>query len=160
MSHEHTSRIPGFYKRPLAERAALVGQWAHLTRADAVLLDRLTTTRYDLATRPTVLFNAARAGELRGRFALLVGRGGSLTGLLPERVAGRLLAWPNPAGAETRVRVELPDGCTALEVIDATGRMVRHLKPAPADSSVELHGLQAGVYVVRAGAATQRLVVE
>ncbi len=27
----HTSRIPGFYKRPLAERAALVAEWAKLT---------------------------------------------------------------------------------------------------------------------------------
>jgi hydroxymethylglutaryl-CoA reductase len=28
---EHTSRLPGFYKRPLAERAAAVAQWANLT---------------------------------------------------------------------------------------------------------------------------------
>lgn len=31
MSKEHTSRIPGFYKRTLAERAAVVAQWANLT---------------------------------------------------------------------------------------------------------------------------------
>ncbi len=31
---EHTSRIPGFYKRPLAERAALVAEWAKLTPAE------------------------------------------------------------------------------------------------------------------------------
>ncbi|PJF26739.1 MAG: 3-hydroxy-3-methylglutaryl-CoA reductase, partial [Phototrophicales bacterium] len=31
---EHTSRIPGFYKRPLAERAAMVSQWASLTSAE------------------------------------------------------------------------------------------------------------------------------
>ena len=30
----HTSRIPGFYKRPLAERAALVAEWAKLTPAE------------------------------------------------------------------------------------------------------------------------------
>jgi hydroxymethylglutaryl-CoA reductase len=30
----HTSRIPGFYKRSLAERAALVAQWAKLTPAE------------------------------------------------------------------------------------------------------------------------------
>jgi hydroxymethylglutaryl-CoA reductase len=31
MSNEHTSRLPGFYKRSLAERAAMVAQWAGLT---------------------------------------------------------------------------------------------------------------------------------
>jgi hydroxymethylglutaryl-CoA reductase len=30
----HTSRIPGFYKRPLAERAAMVSQWALLNAAE------------------------------------------------------------------------------------------------------------------------------
>ncbi len=30
----HTSRIPGFYKRPLAERAALVAEWGKLTPAE------------------------------------------------------------------------------------------------------------------------------
>ena len=30
----HTSRIPGFYKRSLAERAALVAEWANLTPAE------------------------------------------------------------------------------------------------------------------------------
>jgi hydroxymethylglutaryl-CoA reductase len=31
MAREHTSRIPGFYKRSLAERAAMVAQWADLS---------------------------------------------------------------------------------------------------------------------------------
>ncbi len=31
---DHISRIPGFYKRPLAERAAMVSQWASLTSAE------------------------------------------------------------------------------------------------------------------------------
>lgn len=31
MTNEHTSRLPGFYKRTLAERAAVVAQWANLT---------------------------------------------------------------------------------------------------------------------------------
>jgi hydroxymethylglutaryl-CoA reductase len=30
MTNEHTSRLPGFYKRTLAERAAMVAQWAGL----------------------------------------------------------------------------------------------------------------------------------
>lgn len=31
MTNEHTSRLPGFYKRTLAERSAVVAQWANLT---------------------------------------------------------------------------------------------------------------------------------
>ncbi len=34
----HTSRIPGFYKRTLAERAALVAQWAGLTAQEQTVL--------------------------------------------------------------------------------------------------------------------------
>lgn len=38
MTVEHTSRIPGFYKRSLAERAAVVAQWANLTTAEQTSL--------------------------------------------------------------------------------------------------------------------------
>jgi len=38
MTTSHTSRIPGFYKRPLAERAALVAQWAKLTPAEQSIM--------------------------------------------------------------------------------------------------------------------------
>jgi len=34
MTAEHTSRLPGFYKRSLAERAAIVSQWGELTPAE------------------------------------------------------------------------------------------------------------------------------
>ena len=34
MTQEHTSRIPGFYKRTLAERAAVVSRWANLDVAE------------------------------------------------------------------------------------------------------------------------------
>lgn len=38
MTLEHTSRIPGFYKRTLAERAGVVSQWANLTTAEQTAL--------------------------------------------------------------------------------------------------------------------------
>ncbi len=38
MDNKHTSRIPGFYKRPLTERAALVAQWAQLTSQEQSVL--------------------------------------------------------------------------------------------------------------------------
>src|SRR5215470_1468142 len=37
-SQNHTSRIPGFYKRSLAERAAVVAQWANLTPLEQATL--------------------------------------------------------------------------------------------------------------------------
>jgi hydroxymethylglutaryl-CoA reductase len=38
MSSEHTSRLPGFYKRSLPERAAMVAQWANLTQPEQAAL--------------------------------------------------------------------------------------------------------------------------
>jgi hydroxymethylglutaryl-CoA reductase len=38
MKDKHTSRIPGFYKRSLAERAAFVAQWADLSPAEQSVL--------------------------------------------------------------------------------------------------------------------------
>lgn len=38
MMQSHTSRIPGFYKRSLAERAALVAQWAGLSQDESAAL--------------------------------------------------------------------------------------------------------------------------
>ncbi len=38
MNTEHTSRIPGFYKRSLAERAAVVAQWADLSPQEQAIL--------------------------------------------------------------------------------------------------------------------------
>jgi hydroxymethylglutaryl-CoA reductase len=38
MNNQHTSRIPGFYKRSLAERAAVVAQWANLTPQEQTTL--------------------------------------------------------------------------------------------------------------------------
>lgn len=38
MMNEHTSRLPGFYKRSLAERSAVVAQWATLTANEQAAL--------------------------------------------------------------------------------------------------------------------------
>jgi hydroxymethylglutaryl-CoA reductase len=38
MTQEHTSRLPGFYKRSLAERAAIIGQWGNLTPEEQAAL--------------------------------------------------------------------------------------------------------------------------
>jgi hydroxymethylglutaryl-CoA reductase len=38
MANEHSSRLPGFYKRTLAERAAMVSQWANLSTSEQAAL--------------------------------------------------------------------------------------------------------------------------
>ncbi|RAK64049.1 T9SS type A sorting domain-containing protein [Hymenobacter edaphi] len=69
-----------------------------------------------------------------------------------------LAIYPNPARDEVRVRV--PTHAGPVTLMDATGRRLRLVTPLPgqADVRVPLQGLPAGVYVLRAGAATGRLV--
>ncbi len=150
---------------PTAGRYELaVSDAQSLTSSTITLLDRLTNTRYDATTTPTVTVTTTGAEELRGRFALEFGATGSkATG------ATTLTVWPNPA--QTTVSVALPIGAasvTTVTVLDATGRVVRTQALTPVaggyaaarEVQLSLAGLPAGVYVVKAGAATARLVVE
>ena len=69
--------------------------------------------------------------------------------------------FPNPAQGEATLR--LPPGAPRrpLTLTDARGRLVR-CYPAPAgpDAPLDLRGLPNGLYLVRCGQFTQRLVVE
>ncbi|MDO7851218.1 beta strand repeat-containing protein [Hymenobacter convexus] len=75
--------------------------------------------------------------------------------------ASPLVVWPNPAHAEVRVRV--PAAASAVALVDAMGRTVRTV-PIAASSvtavTVPLVGLAAGIYVVRAGGSSARMVVQ
>ncbi len=133
---------------------------ANLAGTPVALLDRLTGTTYDLTTTPTVRFTAARAGDVTGRFALVFGQRVLGVGTATTSVAVLQLT-PNPARAAVRV-AGLPTGATILTLVDATGRTVLR-RPAPASASettLDLTGVAPGVYTLRAGALTQRLVVE
>ncbi len=65
---------------------------------------------------------------------------------------------PNPASGSVRIQLSRPMA-EDVELLDALGRVVRSAKAA-ADVLLPLHGLPAGVYVVRCGGTTARLVVE
>lgn len=65
---------------------------------------------------------------------------------------------PNPAHAAVRVLLSNPPAQT-VELLDALGRVARTV-PATAQTVLPLDGLPAGVYVVRCGSQTRRLVVE
>ena len=74
----------------------------------------------------------------------------------PAVATRSLNLWPNPAGQ----RVWLAATPNApVEIVDARGRTVR-TTPLTATGELDLTGLAPGLYVVRAGGATARLVVE
>ena len=69
--------------------------------------------------------------------------------------------YPNPAHDPATVQFRPGTAKTALALLDALGRAVRRY-PAPTgtEATLDLRGLPAGVYVLRSGAGSQRLVVE
>lgn len=75
------------------------------------------------------------------------------TGLAAAAARPHLTLWPNP----TTGTVRISGATTKVEVSDALGRVVRTL---PATTEEVRLDLPAGLYLVRAGAATERLVVE
>lgn len=81
----------------------------------------------------------------------------TITGLPEASTPSPLTLTPNPAHHAVRLT-----GATAPTAIllDALGRTVRTWPLEPATSDLDLAGLPAGLYTVRAGAATRRLVVE
>lgn len=136
-----------------------VGQLANLAGASVVLVDRATAHRHDLTTTSAVCFRTAQPGEVRGRFAVEI-NGGRVLGtssFLAPHIAFTL--WPNPAHTAARLTGAAPLG--AVVVLDATGRTVLTAS-ADADGAATLAvgRLTPGLYVVRAGAASRRLVVE
>ena len=80
---------------------------------------------------------------------------------LPAPVASlrALAVWPNPA--QQSVRVSGAHGA-AVGLVDLLGRVVRtHAPVADAEEiTLDLRGLPAGVYIVRAGTAARRLLIE
>ena len=73
--------------------------------------------------------------------------------------AALLGVYPNPA--RTQAQVQAPAGAAQVLLYDALGRLARTVPAAgAAPTLLPLAGLPAGVYVVRAGAATARLLVE
>ena len=75
--------------------------------------------------------------------------------------AAALPLYPNPAHDHVTVKFLSGIAQTALTLIDALGREVRRYPtPTSNEATLDLRGLPAGVYVLRNGAGSQRLVVE
>ncbi len=141
-----------------------LAQAANLPTGAVSLYDALTNTTHPLAAvGTTYTFTAPQAGEVAGRFWLQVAPATAPLGTGAAAAETAVLhLWPNPA-TSSPVQISLPTaGATGLTVTDALGRVVRTQALTPDQRTVTLAvtGLPAGVYVVRAGRAAIRLVVE
>ena len=118
-------------------------------------------------------------GAISGTISLQLGAGapqqipfsanGGTVGLAPEAEAAlfSLNVYPNPADDElTIVRHAANPGLSGADaydvsLLDGLGRTVRHLSTVRDELTVlDLHGLPAGLYVVRAGGLSRRVVVK
>lgn len=145
------TRVPLLVDVPAAGRYAFAVRQLVNLPTEVMLYDALTRTQLPLTDQTHYSFTATAAGEQAGRFSLVFGK---------PAVAGaeRLSVYPNPATATVRVAGVAGQ---AVELIDALGRVVR-TQPATngAETIVRLTGVPAGVYLLRAGGQTTRLVVE
>ncbi len=148
-------RLPLTVDLPTAGTYELnVGKMLNLSTTPVTLVDALTGTRLPLTATATYAFTAPEAGLQTGRFSLIFGRPAPAVAGAP-----RLNVYPNPAAARATVRVAGVTG-TRLTLFDALGRPVRTQPVTGDEALVSLTGLPAGVYTVRCGEATSRLVVE
>lgn len=103
-----------------------------------------------------------------GNYAVIVGDGCTVqsadlfvtvTGLADAAANDATLAvWPNPATGSVRLRLA---EAGPVRLLDAVGRVVRETRAtAGQDVTWDLTGVAPGLYVVRAGRHTRRLVVE
>jgi hypothetical protein len=92
-------------------------------------------------------------------FVATLGDRTPLGGATPTKPA-TLALWPNPAGTTAHLTLPATAGATTeVVLLDALGRVVRTQHLAPGTSTLDLRGLPAGLYLVRAGALTTRLIV-
>lgn len=135
-----------------------VSALANFPAGTQVLLEDAVTGRStDLTQNPSYAFHsdANYAGQ---RFTLRF-TAGRVSGVAADLAASALSVFPNPASGT--VRVSAPAGAT-VRVFDALGRPVRTVRidAAGTEATLALDGLRAGLYTVRAGAASQKLVIE
>ncbi|MGY3091174.1 hypothetical protein ACVWYF_004240 [Hymenobacter sp. UYAg731] len=151
------------------------GTWTQALRAGGLGDDYATAVTIE-PTGAIISGIYAAPSTMFGPYFLTSSNGGAfvarLTGLpLATRAAAPAEIFtlaPNPAGhgpATAQVRLSWPEAAAAprlLLLLDGLGREVRRqLLPARATTAtLEVQGLVPGLYLVRCGAATTRLVVE
>lgn len=108
---------------------------------------------------PTVSFGATTlVNTTVGNVSIFLTRLSGTTGLPETAAPAGLMLFPNPA--RTTVQLAGAPGATAT-LLDGVGRRVRTVPVSAAGTAtLDVRALPAGLYLLRAGAATRRLVVE
>ncbi|MDO7874128.1 GEVED domain-containing protein [Hymenobacter sp. ASUV-10] len=140
---------------------------AHFDAGTAVLLlDHQLNTRTDLRQVTSYAFTAAQAGALNGRFELLLGRPGSVTGTAAA-LASPFSVWPNPASGKAALHVALDAPATkaTLTLRTVLGQVVATQTFGGNAATLPTTGLAAGTYLLTVqvagqAPATRRVVVE
>lgn len=90
-----------------------------------------------------------------GFYDLFVARYDGLSTAIPDRTTPVLVAAPNPTADVMRVQVSEPG--TAW-LVDATGKLLRTVRLVEGANAVDLSALPDGLYLLRCGSATVRVV--
>jgi hypothetical protein len=153
-------------------RLNTAGTWTYALRAgtggidnaSAVFLNGTTATVAGTLSLVSTLFGfdslPITATTTTGFVARLTGL---VSGALPSKATGDLALLPNPARGAVFLQGLVPGSePSAIVLTDALGREVRrHALPARAPAArLDLTGVAPGLYVVRCGAASGKLVVE
>jgi hypothetical protein len=150
-------------------RLSAAGTWTYAAQAGglqddyptAVLLDGSRVLVAGAFGPAPASFGALTLTTPASATGFIAGLGGGLLPTASGSAASLTLA-PNPATATTRLTLSADPAPRLVVLLDALGREVRR-QPVPAQATaaeVNLTGLVAGLYVVRCGLATRRLVVE
>ena len=110
------------------------------------------------------LINPATGGNLLGPLFVAEARFGPLLLSTPaDAAAGALTLAPNPAAGLTHLTLSAPPAAPLVaELLDGLGRPVRHttVEVGQTSAALDLRGLAPGLYVVRVGGQTRRLIIE
>lgn len=143
------------------------GQWLWATNAGGYDYDLVNGLALDqngavcitgAFSGPTTHFGPiSLALSSQNGYSFYIARLAGVTGLVDEATSSGFRLAPNPAHHTVQLTGA---SASAVELIDALGRSVRTALSAASELTLDLTGLPAGLYVVRCGGQTQRLVVE
>jgi hypothetical protein len=153
-------------------RLNTAGTWTYALRAgtggvdnaNAVFLNGTTATVTGQLNTPATLFGFGSLTTMATTTTAFVARlTGLVSGKLPSKATEALALLPNPARGAVALQGLVPASePSAIVLTDALGREVRrHTLPARATAArLDLTGVAPGIYVVRCGAASGKVVVE
>lgn len=153
------------YRIPVGLRTNAAGEarlWLdtiqNLPAGTTVMLEDQTTGQ-QYAAGQNLTLNLGRSTVVNNRFALVI-RSAGPTALSSGIVSNNLRLWPNPATSSVQVEASVTNKATSVEVLTISGKVV-FSTPMPSNiAHLNLSHLSRGLYVVRMGSETSRLVLQ